>query len=47
VEHSVYERRFLMGNVVDFRKCESLDRSSQQLTDDEREQLEDIVRVTE
>jgi hypothetical protein len=36
-----------MGNVVDFKKCESLDRNRQQLTDDERERLEELVRATD
>lgn len=34
-----------MGNVVDFRKCESLDRRRQELTEAEREQLEELFRA--
>lgn len=33
-----------MGNVVDFRKCESLGKD-QELTDAEREQLEELLRM--
>jgi len=33
-----------MGNVIDFRKCESLDRSRQRLTEPERERLEELLR---
>jgi hypothetical protein len=37
------ERRLsLMGNVIDFRKCESLE--SQRLTEPEREKLEELLR---
>jgi hypothetical protein len=34
-----------MGNVVDFRKCESLDRCRQKLTYAERERLEELLRA--
>lgn len=32
-----------MGNVVDFRKCESLDLRHQELTEPERERLEELL----
>lgn len=34
-----------MGNVIDFRKCESLDRGRQRLTEPERERLEELLRA--
>jgi hypothetical protein len=34
-----------MGHGLDYRKCESLDRSGQELTDVEREQLEELLRM--
>lgn len=34
-----------MGNVVDFRKCESLDRRHQELTEPERERLGELLRA--
>src|SRR3954451_16036029 len=36
----------LMGNVVDFRKCESLDRDRQRLTGPELERLEELLGAT-
>jgi hypothetical protein len=38
-------RSSLMGNIVDFRKCESLDRSRQRLTEPEQEKLEELLRT--
>jgi hypothetical protein len=35
----------VMGNKVDFKKCESLDRRHQELTEPEREQLEELLRA--
>jgi hypothetical protein len=35
-----------MGNVVDFRKCESLDRDRQRLTGPELERLEELLGAT-
>jgi hypothetical protein len=34
-----------MGNVVDFRKCESLDRGRQRLTEPECERLAELLRA--
>jgi hypothetical protein len=34
-----------MGNVADWKKCESLDRCRQELTDAERERLEELLRA--
>jgi hypothetical protein len=36
-------RSSLMGNVIDFKKCESLDR--QRLTEPEREKLAELLRA--
>lgn len=35
-----------MGNIVDYSKSESLDREGQELTEPEREQLEELLRAT-
>ena len=36
-----------VGNVVDFRKCESLDRGRQRLTEPELERLEELLGTAE